>query len=204
MDKTNDAKCSSELAPENLHCDMWSSFTDCEWCETGWSSELISENSNKSADRVLQTEGVCRKGTNPGCKYTGWYIGINMCFVCIQGFPREDYHVCEPYAGQPESKNCMWGAKDDQGPLCFRCNPGYVVKDRKCVLSSSEGCLMMDSESENSCAVCNIWTGYQMPTDDGKCAKLSDSNSTSSNGRNKLIKLVKKLKKQIINFYSVD
>lgn len=102
MDQDNDAICSKDVAPDKFHCDMWSSFNVCEWCETGYSSELIFpvEGDQLPKERILQTEGVCRKGTNPGCKYTGWYIGYNMCFVCIKGFPSEDNHVCNPYSGE--------------------------------------------------------------------------------------------------------
>lgn len=75
-------------------------------------------------------------------------------------------------APNPLNPNCLWGMREDDRIICFKCKEGYVSVyqqgevqlpvDKQCIPQKSDkiGCLTVDDKDYSKCGDCDIYSGY--------------------------------------------
>lgn len=161
----DDGDCSEDLAPTSENCLMYSlTEPNCVFCKKGWGV-------NVNKDWICEPKEVD--------KCVQLFISPEdepICNVCLNGVPNlENRAECIDYpSSNGQWDNCMWGTiVNGDRYACNRCIDGYTVKgisetESECVPSKIKGCMVYKGFFEDSCLLCNVFTGYQ--TDDqGGC-----------------------------------
>lgn len=152
---TEDHKqCQPDQSSDNCEIHDNGIINDCSLCITGYDVDYKTRK--------------CVKGGLKNCIYSATNEKQRACLVCDHGYPSFDHTTCEPDSSIEEKEHCMWGIREGNKKLCFRCISGYTSVKGICEQLKIEGCL--DAIHDDYCNACNFYEGY-FAREEGKCSR---------------------------------
>lgn len=144
-----------------------------------------------NSDQYLDKQSKLCEACHPSCENCSGY-GNRYCDKCAKTFFKDNFQACVSYCQNGYSANEITGLCErcsdvncvncsEDAEVCTRCSTGFLLEDKKCVSSCSEGKIRINLECENcatGCAACyrnltciRCISGRDL--DNGKCT-LSD------------------------------